>query len=80
MSTSQAQREGPLELRAFIDGIPAFAWSARPDGILEFVNQGLQEYNGLSPEQIYGDWKSVLHRDDVEEFENPLVWTQHRHR
>jgi len=60
----------PLELRAFIDSIPAFAWSARPDGFPEFVNQRLQDYSGLSADQIYGDWKSILHRDEVEDFEN----------
>jgi formate hydrogenlyase transcriptional activator len=57
------------ELRAFIDGIPAFAWSARPDGFPEFVNHGLQDYTGLSTEQLYCDWKPILHQDEVEQFE-----------
>ncbi|HXB71888.1 MAG TPA: sigma-54-dependent Fis family transcriptional regulator [Candidatus Acidoferrales bacterium] len=69
MDTNDGSR-AHLELRAFIDGIPAFAWSARPDGFPEFVNRRLQDYTGLSPQQLYGQWKSILHRDEVEDFEN----------
>lgn len=60
----------PLELRAFIDSLPAFAWSAGPDGSPEFVNRRLQDYTGLSADQLYGEWKSILHRDEVGDFEN----------
>jgi formate hydrogenlyase transcriptional activator len=69
MKTNDGSR-APLELRSFIDSIPAFAWSASPDGFPEFVNQRLKDYSGLSPDQLYRDWKSILHRDEVEEFEN----------
>jgi len=69
MTTIDGSR-APLELRAFIDSIPAFAWSAGPDGSPEFVNRRLQDYTGLSPDQLYGEWKSILHRDEVEDFEN----------
>ena len=69
MNTNDGAR-APLELRAFIDSIPAFAWSAGHDGSPEFVNQRLQDYSGLSPDQIDGHWKSILHRDDAEDFEN----------
>jgi PAS domain-containing protein len=41
-----------LELRAFIDGIPALAWSALPDGFTEFFNQRFSDYSGLSPDQV----------------------------
>ena len=68
MKPSDAQ-SGDLELRAFIDGIPALAWSCSADGVPEFVNQRLQDYSGLSPDQICEEWKSILHRDDVEQFE-----------
>jgi len=68
MKPSDAQ-SGDLELRAFIDGIPALAWSCSADGVPEFVNRRLQDYSGLSPDQICEEWKSILHRDDVEQFE-----------
>ena len=59
----------PLEPRAFIDGVPALAWSALPDGSPEFVNQRFTDYRGLSPDQVCAQWKSSLHRDDAERFE-----------
>jgi formate hydrogenlyase transcriptional activator len=63
-----------LELRPFIDGVPAIAWSALPDGSLDFVNQRFRDYTGLSPEQLYGsEWKSAIHRDDVQQLE---TWWQ----
>lgn len=39
MSTSEEQGHASLEVRAFIDGILALAWSALPDGSLDFFNQ-----------------------------------------
>ena len=64
--------QGPgdaAELRAFIDGMPALAWWCRADGFLEFINQRFVEYCGLSSDQIYEDWTTTLHPDDVEVFE-----------
>ncbi len=61
------------EPRAFIDAIPALAWTARPDGSPEFFNQRFSDYSGVSPDQIHGAWKSTLHADDVKEFE---AWWQ----
>jgi formate hydrogenlyase transcriptional activator len=49
--------------------MPALAWSCSADGFPEFVNQRLQDFSGLSPDQICEEWKSILHRDDVEQFE-----------
>src|SRR5712671_2739608 len=69
MNMNDGESRTPLELRAFIDGVPALAWTALPDGSPEFFNQQFHAYSGLSPDQIYGGWKSTLHADDVEEFE-----------
>jgi PAS domain S-box-containing protein len=69
MGTSGLDRTS-LELRAFIDGIPALAWSALPDGFPEFFNQRCSDYSGLSPDQICAQWKSSLHGDHAEEFEH----------
>ena len=69
MKASESQSRAPLEVRAFFDGMPALAWSCRPDGFPEFVNQRFLEYSGLSLDQIYEGWKSPLHPDDLEVFE-----------
>ena len=74
MKPSDAESGASPELRAFIDGMPALAWSCLPDGFPEFFNQRFVEYSGLSQERIYEEWKSTLHPDDVEVFDE---WWQH---
>src|SRR6267154_6796458 len=39
-------------LRLVIDTIPAHAWSARPDGSVDFINQRFLEFTGRSMEDI----------------------------
>jgi formate hydrogenlyase transcriptional activator len=63
-----------LELRSFIDRVPALAWSALPDGSLDFFNQRFRDYTGFSSDQLYGsEWKSAVHRDDIQQLE---TWWQ----
>src|ERR1700732_1178913 len=53
-------------LRLVIDTIPAYVWSARPDGSVDFINQRLLEFLGRSMENILGwGWDSLVHPDDV---------------
>ena len=74
MTTSESQSPTPLELRSFIDRVPALAWSAPPDGSLDFFNQRFRDYTGLSSDQLYGsEWKSAVHRDDIQQLE---TWWQ----
>ena len=70
MNTNDSENRVPRELRAFIDNLPALAWSCRPEGYPELVNQRFLEYSGLSLEQVYEKWKSTLHSDDWEVFDN----------
>jgi PAS domain S-box-containing protein len=69
MKRSDDGSASAAELRAFIDSMPALAWSCRPDGSAEFINQRFHEYSGLSTDWIYEGWKSTLHPDDMEVFE-----------
>lgn len=74
MSTSAGQSPATLKLRAFIDAVLAIAWSALPDGSLDFVNQRFRDYTGLSSDQLTGwEWKSVVHPDDIPRLE---TWWQ----
>jgi PAS domain S-box-containing protein len=67
MSTSAGQTLATLKLRAFIDAVLAIAWSALPDGSLDFINQRFRDYTGLSSDQLIGwEWKSVVHPDDIQ--------------
>jgi PAS domain S-box-containing protein len=53
-------------LRLVIDTIPAHAWSARPDGSVDFVNQRFLEFTGRSSEDVLGwGWGSLVHPDDL---------------
>jgi PAS domain S-box-containing protein len=53
-------------LRLVIDTIPAYAWSARPDGSVDFVNQRFLEFTGCSMTDMLGwGWGSLLHPDDL---------------
>ncbi len=56
-------------LRLVIDTIPAFVWSAGPDGSIEFLNQRGLEYTGFTMQQLRGwNWKdsNILHPDDLQ--------------
>ena len=49
-------------LRLIIDTIPAMAWSTRPDGSAEFVNEHYIDFTGLSAEQASGwGWTRAVH-------------------
>jgi PAS domain S-box-containing protein len=53
-------------LRLVIDTIPAHAWSARPDGSVDFINQRFLEFTGRSMERMLGwGWGSLVHPDDL---------------
>jgi formate hydrogenlyase transcriptional activator len=71
VKTNEPQKPASSELRSFIEQLPALAWSALPDGSLEFYNQRLQDFTGLTPEKLRGlQWKSIIHSDDFPEIEN----------
>jgi len=56
----QAKRE----LRLAIDTLPALAWSALPDGSVDFINERWKEI-GLSLADLRGsEWLKVLHPDE----------------
>ena len=55
-------------LPMMVDKIPTLAWSCRPDGTTEFLNQRWLEYTGLSMEaSVDWGWKVAIHPDDLEQ-------------
>jgi PAS domain S-box-containing protein len=53
-------------LRTMIDQMPTLAWSCRPDGSGEFVNQRWLDYAGLSMEEAVGwGWQATIHPEDL---------------
>jgi len=64
----QLQRQ-ERKLRDVIETIPSFAWTALPDGSVDFVNCHWQEYTGLSTEQTVGSgWETAAHPEDVKRY------------
>jgi PAS domain S-box-containing protein len=62
-------RRGEQELRDVINAVPAQVWRASPAGEVDFMNERLQQFIGLSPGDILGwDWQTVLHPDDRARF------------
>ena len=54
------------DLRMVIDTIPTMAWSALPDGCVDFLSQRWLDYTGLSTEQALNwGWKVAIHPDDL---------------
>ena len=57
------------ELRDVINTVPVHAWSALPEGNIDFVNQQWQQFTGLPPEDALGwNWEVVLHPEDRTKF------------
>jgi PAS domain S-box-containing protein len=62
-------RRSEQELRDVINAVPAHVWRASPAGEVDFMNERLQQFIGLSPGDILGwDWQTVLHPDDRARF------------
>jgi PAS domain S-box-containing protein len=56
----EAAAEGERQFRTLADAIPTLAWTARPDGHIDWYNARWYEYTGTTPEQMAGwGWQSV---------------------
>jgi PAS domain S-box-containing protein len=60
-----ALRQSEDHLRLVIDTIPTMAWSIRPDGSVDFVNQRWMDYTGLSLEEESEEVARPIHPEDV---------------
>ena len=54
-------RQKEDHLRLVIDTIPAMAWSVRPDGVVDFLNQRWLDYTGLTLEQYVKEPTDPIH-------------------
>jgi len=59
-------REQEKKMRDVIETIPAFAWTAHPDGSIDFANHVWEEYSGFSNEKTVGSgWEAAVHPEDL---------------
>src|SRR6202795_2418165 len=52
-------------IRLIINTIPTMAWTVRPDGVVDFVNQRWLDYTGLSLAEDIQDPNRVVHPEDL---------------
>jgi PAS domain S-box-containing protein len=63
---AQALRHSDEVLRLVIDTIPTMAWTVRPDGVVDFVNQRWLDYTGLSFEEEIAEPTRAVHPEDLQ--------------
>ena len=64
-SAEEELRESEDRLRLIIDTIPTMAWSLRPDGAVDFVNQRWRDYTGISLEDELEAPTRAMHPEDL---------------
>jgi len=63
----EALRRSERHLREVIETIPAMAWTALPDGSIDFVSRSWLEYTGFSMDEwLAAGWKTVAHPEDID--------------
>jgi PAS domain S-box-containing protein len=61
----EAVRRAENRIRLVIDTIPTMAWSLRPDGVLDFINQRWLDYAGLSLQDAIEEPMGTVHPEDL---------------
>jgi PAS domain S-box-containing protein len=65
---AELRAESEERYRGLADAMPQVVWTAGPDGVADYVNEGWVSYSGLTLAETANDgWLSVLHPDDVPE-------------
>jgi formate hydrogenlyase transcriptional activator len=55
------------ELRTILETIPAFVWTAGPDGALEFLTENWYQRMHHTPDDVLGwHWTRMIHPDDLD--------------
>jgi PAS domain S-box-containing protein len=61
-----ALRASEAQFRTFAQAVPNHAWTAPPDGLLDWFNDRVYEYSGAAPGELDGQaWASIVHPDDL---------------
>jgi PAS domain S-box-containing protein len=67
-------RDSERSLRQLTETIPQMLWSASADGAIDYCNQRVLDYTGLSQEQVRdAGWMKCVHQDDIEKMAQ--TWT-----
>ena len=65
----EAARRSERELREVVNTVPTQLWSSSPDGAVDFFNQHVLDFVGMSLEDLSGwNWQVAVHPDDRGKF------------
>ena len=65
MRTEDALRQSEERFRRLANSVPAFVWTATPEGQVNYVNDPWYAYSGLGREQTAGfGWLDAIHPED----------------
>ena len=66
--SAQILEHSEKKFRTLADSMPQHIWTGEPDGNLNYFNQSVYDYSGLTPQQLHTDgWIQIVHPDDKEE-------------
>ncbi len=66
VNAEKAMRDSEAQFRTFAQAMPNHVWSAKPDGMLDWFNDQVYRYNGVSPGELDGEgWARMVHADDI---------------
>ncbi len=65
-ATEAALRKSEATFRGLTQAMPNQVWTANADGKLDWVNERVLEYSGISFDQLLGEgWTRIVHPDDL---------------
>ncbi|WP_430246161.1 PAS domain S-box protein [Neorhizobium sp. DAR64861/K0K2] len=64
--SQQELRDSEARFRALMQALPNHVWTARQDGQLDWFNERVLEYSGLTQGELTGEgWAQMVHPDDL---------------
>ncbi|GIW13304.1 MAG: hypothetical protein KatS3mg062_0743 [Tepidiforma sp.] len=60
-----ALAESEARFRNLADSAPIMIWTARPDGLVDYMSRACFEFTGAGPELLGNGWQQVIHHDDL---------------
>ena len=76
LTASKKIEERELKFRLLADSMPQLVWTGDADGNLNYYNQSVYNFSGLTEEQVIieGGWLEIVHPDEREE--NIKLWLE----
>lgn len=61
------RRQEEKRIQSMVEALPLMAWTAKPDGTVDYLNKRWYEYTGQTPQEALGNgWANAIPRDTEE--------------